>query len=251
MSDTKASTSAGGHEASANTGTQQPDFDGVDFSNKDARSTIKEYRDRTILFRHCDFTYAELEDLDLTGAIFDHCTLNEAKLRECVLDRARIIGGSCVATDFASTDLNDTLFYCVELSRARFTGALLADARFEECRMVGADLTALRGLAVTLGIRDCNLQLANLQGADLRGADLTGSDFTEASLRGADLRDATFSRCRLGGVDLSHSRLDGTDLRGADLGEITPDMPSQLCGAVISPAQAADICTALGLTVLD
>lgn len=230
---------------------QQPDFDGVDFSSKDVRATIEEYEGHAILFRQCDFTRAEMQDLDLAGTVFDHCTLNGAKLRECVLDRAHIIGGSCVAADFASADLNDAIFHCVELSRARFAGALLADARFEECRMIGADLTSLRGLTVTLRIKECNLQLANFQDTDLRGADLTGSDLTEADLRGTDVRDAVFSRCRLHGIDLSHTRLDGADLRGADLGEITADMPNQLRGAVISHAQAADICVALGLTVLD
>ncbi len=251
MCDTRASRSAGEHAASNSTAAQHPDFDGVDLSSKDVRAIIEDYAGRAILFRQCDFTRAEMQDLDLTGAVFDHCTLNGAKLRECMLDRVRIIGGSCVAADFASADANDAVFHCVELSQTRFTGALLADARFEECRMIGADLTALRGLAVTLTIKDCNLQLANLQDTDLRGADLTGSDLTEADLRGTDLRDAVFSRCRLRGVDLSHTRLDRADLRGADLGAITADMPGQLRGAVISHAQAADICAALGLTVLD
>ncbi|MGH3929081.1 MAG: pentapeptide repeat-containing protein [Pseudonocardiaceae bacterium] len=251
MSDTRASMSAGGRTASNSTVVQHPDFDSVDFSSKDVRATVEEYAGRAILFRRCDFTCAEMQDLDLTGAVFDQCTLNGAELRECVLDRAHIIGGSCVAADFASADVNDAVFHCVELSQTRFTGALLADARFEECRMIGADLTALRGLAATLIMKDCNLQLANFQDTDLRGADLTGSDLTEADLRGTDLRDAVFSRCLLRGVDLAHTRLDGVDLRGADLGEITADMPHQLRGAVISHAQAADICAALGLTVLD
>lgn len=251
MSDTRASMSAGGHAASNSPAVQQPDFDGVGFSSKDVRVAIEEYAGRAILFRQCDFTRAEMQDLDLTGAVFDQCRLDGAKLRECVLDRAHIIGGSCVAADFASADLNDAVFHGVELSRTRFTGALLADVRFEECRMIGADLTALRGLAVTLTIKECNLQLANFQDTDLRGADLTGSDLTEADLRGTDLRDAVFSRCRLRGADLSHTRLAGADLRGADLGEITADMLGQLRGAIISHAQAADICAALGLTVLD
>lgn len=251
MSNTRASTSVDVHEVLSGTVAQQPDFDGADFSDADVRAVIEEYEGRAIMFRKCDFTLADMQDLDFTGTVFDHCALNGAKLRECVLDRARIIGGSCVAADFASADLNDAVFYRVELSQARFAGALLADVRFEGCRMIGADLTALRGLAVTLRVNDCNLQLVNFQDTDLRGADLGGSDLTEADLCGADMRDVVFSRCRLRGVDLSHTRLDGADLRGAELGEITADMSSQLRGTVISHAQAADICAALGLTVLD
>jgi len=63
--------------------------------------------------------------------------------------------------------------------------------------------------------------------------------------------DAVLVDCRLRDVDLSHTRVRGADLRGADLGALGGDSPRQLRGAVISTAQAADVCRALELTVLD
>lgn len=251
VTDMNTATTAGGRTPSKTTGTRKPDFDRVDFSGQDIRAAIADYEGRTVFFHQCDFSGTDMQDFNLADSVFDRCTLNEARLRECVLDRVRVTGGSCVAADFASADLNDAVFSGVDLTRARFTGAVLADAQFVECRMIGADLTALRGLTVTLTIKDCNLQLASLQDTNLRGTHLSGSDLTEADLRGTDLRDAVLNNCRLRQVDLSHTHLDGTDLRGADLGEITADSPRQLRGAVISHSQAVDVCAALGLIVLD
>jgi len=122
---------------------------------------------------------------------------------------------------------------------------------FTGCKLVGADLTGLRGLAVTFTVTDCTLQLANLGDANLRGLRLTGTDLSEADLWGTDLRDAVFDNCRLRDTDLSHTKLHGADLRGADLGEITLDATTHLVGAVISPRQAAEICGALGITVME
>lgn len=116
--------------------------------------------------------------------------------------------------------------------------------------MIGADLTALRGVA-TFAVRDCNLALARLTDGHLRGLHLSGTDLGEADLWGADLREAVFENCRLREVDLSNTRLEGADLRGADLGAITAEMPRHLRGAVISSRQATEICAALGVTVLD
>ena len=46
-------------------------------------------------------------------------------------------------------------------------------------------------------------------------------------------------------------RLAGADLRGADLGELTDDAPRTLRGAIVSEAQAADVCRALGLVLAE
>ncbi|MFP5021831.1 pentapeptide repeat-containing protein [Pseudonocardia phyllosphaerae] len=80
-----------------------------------------------------------------------------------------------------------------------------------------------------------------LDEADLHDTGLAGLQLTGGSLAGANLRS----------VRLDGARLYGADLRTSDLGEITADTPAELRGAVVSPAQAAAVCTALGLTVLE
>ncbi|HEY2204299.1 MAG TPA: pentapeptide repeat-containing protein [Pseudonocardia sp.] len=199
--------------------------------------------------RRCTLAEADLTGLDLSGVLFEHCVLDRATLRDCVLDRARFRGGSAVGARFSEAELTDAELIDLDLSGARFDHALLADTRFTGCRMLGAALTPLRGLAVTFVLDRCNLQLADLSDTALRGLRVTGSDLSEADLRGADLREAVFVDCRLRNTDLGHTRLTGADLRGADLGLLTEDSPRQLRGATISAAQAAEICTVLGLTV--
>lgn len=203
------------------------------------------------VFRRCDLTGADLRGLDLGRVVFDRCVLSEARLTGCGLDGARVTGGQWVNTELVDADLTDVVFDGVDLARARLRGALLADARFQDCRMIGVDLTALRGLASSLTLHGCNLQLANLTELHLRGWRIAGCDLSEAELWGADLREAVFTDCRLRDLDLSNTRLDGADLRSSDLGELGADSPRQLRGAVISTAQATAVCGALGITVLD
>lgn len=221
----------------------------ADLTAADLRTALRA-ADGPRLFRRCALDGLDLHGLDLSGTTFERCTVTEASLLGCVLDTVRVDGGSFAGCNFAEADLSDAQFRDVDLSRARFTSALLADTRFEGCRMIGANLSGLRDLAPSFVLEGSNLQLANLREAHLRGLALTGVDLTEADLRGADLRDAVFQNCRLRDTDLSRTRLAGADLRGADLGELTPDTPGQLRGAVISPAQAADACRALGLVVI-
>ena len=116
----------------------------------------------------------------------------------------------------------------------------------------GADPAAgsgLRGLAVSYTLDGSTLGLANLQDVLWRGVTLRGVDLSEADLRGADLRGATLLDCVLRDVDLAHTKLTGADLRGADLGGLAEDAPRTLRGAIVSEAQAADVCRALGLVV--
>src|SRR5206468_4662001 len=138
--------------------------------------------------------------------------------------------------NFADCDLTHAAFRTFDLSGAILRGALLTDTSFEACRMLGADLTRLRGLAASFRFDGCNLQLADLQDLHLRGLRVHGADLSEADLRGADLREAVLSDCRLRGAQLSDTRLESADLRGSDLGELTADSLCHLAGAVISSA---------------
>ena len=138
----------------------------------------------------------------------------------------------------------------VDLSGARLGAALLGDTRFEGCRMIGVTLRGLRGLTAAFHLSGCNLQVADLQELHLKGMRLDECDLSEADLRGADLRETVFERCRLRGTMWRDARMAAADLRTCDLGEVTTDTPRDLAGAIVSPAQAGAICTALGLTVL-
>jgi uncharacterized protein YjbI with pentapeptide repeats len=204
---------------------------------------------RDAVLRRCSADEPDLHGIDVRGATFEACRFPGADLRGATLDGIHVRGGTWPGALFVDADLTDAVLEAADLSRVRLTGSLLTETRFTDCRMIGADLSGLRGLAVSYRLDGSNLGLANLQDVVWRGVTLRGVDLSEADLRGADLRDATLVDCTLRDVDLAHTRLGGADLRGADLGELTEGAPRTLRGAVISEAQAADVCRALGVQV--
>lgn len=221
---------------------EDADLDGLDL-----RALLGEARDPVL--RRCSAEEPDLHGVDLSGATLEGCRFPGVDLRSATLDGTHVRGGTWPGAVIVDADLTDAVLEAVDLSRARLTGSLLTETRFTDCRMIGADLSGLRGLAVSYRLDGSNLGLANLQDVVWRGVTLRGLDLSEADLRGADLRDATLVDCTLRDVDLAHTRLAGADLRGADLGELTEDAPRTLRGAVVSEAQAADVCRALGLVV--
>jgi uncharacterized protein YjbI with pentapeptide repeats len=223
----------------------------MDFRTTDFRAEIAARDGETLVFKRCTFAGLELRDLDLPRVVFEHCVLDEATFRDSSLDDLRMISGSAVNTDFSGADLAGATFTGTDLSRTTFTRALLTDVTFMECRLIGANLTSLRGLTVNLRFQHCNLGLASLKNSPFRGAQFTETDLTESDLGRSDLRDAVFTRCRLRDTDFTRARLTGADLRSSDLGALTPETPLHLRGATISPTQATQICTALGLVVLE
>jgi uncharacterized protein YjbI with pentapeptide repeats len=202
------------------------------------------------VLRRCVLDELDLSGVDLTGATLDRVRATGVRLRGAVLDGATVEGGVLAGADLSDADLTDAALTGVDLSRARLVGARLTDTVFRECRMIGVDLTGMRSLAVTFTVDGCSLALARLADASLRGWRLERVDLSDADLSGADLRDAVLTDCALRGTDLTRARLAGADLRGADLGEITPDTPAVLRGAIVSTGQAADVCRALGLQVV-
>ncbi|PVZ12032.1 pentapeptide repeat-containing protein [Actinomycetospora cinnamomea] len=205
---------------------------------------------RPWVLRRCVLDEADLAGVDLSGAVLEQVRAPGVCLRGAVLDGVQVTGGSLAGADLTDADLTDAVLDGVDLSHARLVGARLVDTTFRDCRMIGVDLTELRSLAVTFTVDGSSLALARLTDGHLRGWRLDRVDLSDADLSGADLRDVVATDTKLRGTDLTRARLDGADLRGADLGELTPDTPAVLRGAIISPAQAADLCRALGLQVV-
>lgn len=110
----------------------------------------------------------------------------------------------------------------LDLSGLQAAGAILRDARFERCLLVGADF------------RGANLSNARFREADLRSAsfaqaDVEGADFTAADLRGADFMGASLLGCSFGdpvanaSTSSAVARIDPTTRLGNDqLEHLTP-----------------------------
>lgn len=111
----------------------------------------------------------------------------------------------------------------------------LEAARFEQCKLTGADLPDVR--AINLRLDETLLIDAKLPGLsfyrttvnriDLSQADLRKCDFRQASFVESSLREADMQGCRFEGADLGGLRLvDATLFRGARrAGQAQPTYP--------------------------
>ena len=100
-----------------------------------------------------DLGWANINGLDLDGAVFTKSVLKLAFCKGC----------SLVGADFSGANLRG-----VNLEGCDLRGAVFRDANLEGAHMLGADLTGA-------DFAGANLKLANFDRAILRDADLTGA----------------------------------------------------------------------------
>ena len=167
-----------------------------------------------------DFSYADLSNVDLTGASLEACILVGATLQSTNLSRA-VLGGvsksaaadlsysfltnvnfdtaNCFGVSFASasvfgglTNLTETAtleqadFANAYLEGINFSGAVLRGSRFDNACLVGANLTNADLGPTTDGSTATSLTGAVLSGAHFTQATLTSVDLTHATVAFAD-----------------------------------------------------------------
>lgn len=148
------------------------------------------------------------DDLDLSGgeAIgpeIDQCRLRDVNLGRAKLRRCRIIDTEFDRCDLANLRAVDCSLSRVSVRAARMTGLSWLDGQFrdvvfDQCRM---DLASFRSTACDQVVfTGCRMEQADFGEADLRGArfehcDLTGAQFEQARMSGA-----RFAGCQLTGI---------------------------------------------------
>lgn len=106
-----------------------------------------------------DLGWANLNGLDLDGAVFTKSVLKLAFCKGC----------SLVGADFSGANLRG-----VNLEGCDLRGAVFKDTNLEGAHLLGADLSGA-------DFAGANLKLANFDGAVLRDADLSGARKLRAS----------------------------------------------------------------------
>jgi fluoroquinolone resistance protein len=127
------------------------------------------------VFKLCDFSGSNLNDLRFSECLFDSCNLSMAKL--------------------INTAFNDV--------------------RFKNCKMLGMHFDDCNPLGFTVNFENCNLaqsvffkvilKKALFMNSRLTEADLTEADFTSVAFENCDFSGATFYRTILEKTDLSSS----------------------------------------------
>ena len=114
---------------------------------------------RSTLYK-VDLTGAEINDYDLTKAVFAECDLSNAKLN--------------------NSDFTQATFNGVNLGNAKLVGAKLIGTKFRNADLTAADLG-------WCSIKNTDFRSAKLNRVNFTNAIISGSNFSGASLRGATI----------------------------------------------------------------
>jgi uncharacterized protein YjbI with pentapeptide repeats len=187
--------------------------------------------------------YAEYASLTADGRDFSsqaagHVVFEQVLLRRAVFNRTRLtqlrmLDARFEACDLSGADWEKARLRRVELAGSRLMGIQLLEAQLDDARF-----------------KDCNLEGAVFASAKFKAARFEDCVLRECSFEGADLSGVVFARCDLTDADLRESKLAGADLRGSILNGVRVGA-KELAGAIISPTQAVQVASLLGVSVKD
>ncbi|HLF27654.1 MAG TPA: pentapeptide repeat-containing protein [Anaerolineae bacterium] len=182
------------------------------------------------------YTQLELSNPDLAeqtaaGVLFEQVQLKHGNLSRTRLSKLRLIDVRFETCDMAGAEWERAHFRRVEVVGSRLVGAKLAEA----------------SLTDTL-IKACNAEFALFWSATFKAARFEQCVLREASFVGANLAGVVFHQCDLSHADLRETQLAGADFRGSTIAGMQVGV-KELQGAIIDPAQAAQIVGILGVVV--
>lgn len=195
----------------------------------------------------CDLEEADLSALDLSGWVFERCTVRRTNFTEARLDGSAWLSCRGALCDFTGAHLTEARFQSSDFNNAALRRARLGSAVFRSCKLTGADFTDAR--ALDAAFEETLLINARLPSFSFRKQTLRRVDFSQADLRKCDFRQTVFEECSLREASLGGCRFDGADLRGADLGGLRLVDAGLFRGATISREQAGQLLAELGLNV--
>ena len=164
-----------------------------------------------------------------------------AELKGCVLRRCNLRG-----LRWHKASFTDVVFENCDLSNSRFYEAYFQRVRFVGCKLVGTD--AVDALLRNVTFDDSLMRMLNLSGAKLTGVTFTDCDLTEASLRMLqEMKRISLTRCDLTRAELTQTRLKGLDLTTCRLQGLQLTGAYELTGAYVSPDQAIQLSSLLGV----
>ncbi|HLK88271.1 MAG TPA: pentapeptide repeat-containing protein [Polyangia bacterium] len=183
-----------------------------------------------------DLTFAglDLARADLGGKVFSNCTFRNLKLAESRWERARL--EDCVLDD-------------CDLTRAAPAGLVLRGVRFQRCKMMGIDWSAL-GAFPDLTFADCNLDYCSFIALAARKLAVTRCSFVEATFADCNVGEARFEECHFAGARFERCDLrKATFPRARDL--LLDPAANQIKGAAIPPESAFLLAASFGFKLAD
>lgn len=196
----------------------------------------------------CNLDETRLAELDLTGWVFERCSLARTDLGNATLELSRWLNCRGAFALFRGANLEDAAFRSSDFNNASFRGATLSSANFEDCKLTGCDMAEARAMDVRF--TNTLLVSAKLPGFNFRKDKLVGVDLGSADLVKCDFRETVFENSSLREANIDQARFQDADLRGADLGGLSIlSQAGRFKGAVVSAAQAELILAQTGIKV--
>ncbi len=186
---------------------------------------------------------AAYADRTFTDLPFPGRTFRRQEFTGCTFERCRFAG--CV---FQECRFEACVFKDCDLGVIRVPNTALVDVRFEGCKMIGVDWTAVNARFLRIAFGKCVISDSTFARMDLHGIALAecvahDCDFLGANLSGGVFRGTDFARSRFAQTDLSSA-----DFCGATRYLIDPTM-NRVKGATFSLPEAVSLLRGLGVVI--
>jgi fluoroquinolone resistance protein len=182
-------------------------------------------------------------DETFTGVTLTGADLGRKEFTGCVFDNCRL-----QETDWRDARLDECRFTGGDLTRMRPRGMRAHAVAFTGCKLMGVEWTAL-GQLPQLAFRECVLDYASFVDLSLRKTEFLACKIAEANFFDVDLREADFAGSDLTGAIFRGCTFDArTDLSTA-IGLFLDPAVNHARGAAISLESAALLAVHLGLRV--
>ncbi|MDO7905648.1 pentapeptide repeat-containing protein [Paenibacillus sp. JX-17] len=143
-------------------------------------------------------------------------------------------------------EFSDVVFFQCDLSNADFSEVMMHRCRFEQCRMVGLDLTA--STLRNIGLEMCSADYVSLRFANLKQILFRQSSLTQADFYHTEWTKLSFEECNIDKAQMSGTRLAGIDLSSCQFYNLGVGL-EELQGCIITAPQAILFSKIFGLVV--
>lgn len=130
-------------------------------------------------------------------------------------DNCTFINCNFSSADFADVSFMECTFELCDFGMAKVDNAGLKDVIFNECNMIGLDLSVSSSFLWKATFNQCQMDLTIFHGMNLKDTTFDSCSLKEADFTEANLTAACFDECDLNKAIFEGTNLEKTDFRKA------------------------------------
>jgi uncharacterized protein YjbI with pentapeptide repeats len=161
----------------------------------------------------------------------------------CTFERCRFVGSV-----FEQCRFDGAVFRDCDLSVIKLPNTSLVDVRFEGCKLIGVDWTAVSTRFLRMSFDRCLLSNSTFARMDLQGLVLVACTCHDCDFLGANLARATCHNTDFAKSRFVQANLSKADFTGATRYLIDPTM-NTVKGAIFSLPEAVSLLRGLGVVI--